>query len=321
MESKKFSAGNLVIDGNVFLSPMAGISDSPYRALCRKMGSGFSYTEFVNAQAILEKDERQTSSFRFQESERPLIFQIFGSEPETILEAALIARELGPDMIDLNMGCSVNRVSQKGAGAGLLREPEKAGQIIRLLSRHLDIPVSAKIRLGWDEKSINCVETALILEDAGAAMISVHGRTKSQAYSGTADWDAIGNVKSRLRIPVLGSGDVASFSDAIEKISAYGVDGVLIGRKAIGNPWIFNEDEGAGLSFSEILSVVRGHFQAYFEFYRDQESEETIVRSFRKFSARYFLEYPEAKKAFLEAQNLEQIQGCLDFRIPEERAA
>ena len=268
---------------------MAGISDSPYRLLCRRFGAGFSFTEFVSSDALSHGSQKSLAMFRFEPEERPVIFQIFGKDESVIVNAARIAESLRPDVLDLNMGCSVNKVAMKGAGAGLLRDPVKAGRIIQSLRRSLGIPVTAKIRLGWDDSSRNYRDVARILEDAGVAMLSVHGRTRAQAYKGRADWDAIGEIKNLVSIPVLGNGDVQSHGEALERKRDYGVDGVLVGRGAIGNPWLFSGRDKDGIALAELLDVMLAHLGVMEEFY------ESGVILFRKHAARYLHGFPGAR--------------------------
>src|SRR5262245_15867105 len=234
-----FMIRDIPVYGDLILSPMAGFSDKPYRLICREYGSAMSYTEFVSVDGILHGNDKTEQMLDFAPSERPMTFQIFGNDEVKIEEAARRIEQLGPSIIDLNMGCSVPKVSGRGAGAGLLREPAKIGRIFARLSKVLSIPVTGKIRLGWDNNSLNYLEVAKILEDNGAALIAVHGRTKAQAYNGTANWDAIAEVKQAVKVPVIGNGDVACVAD-IERIKRHtGCDGVMIARAAIGNPWIF----------------------------------------------------------------------------------
>ncbi|TGN10981.1 tRNA dihydrouridine synthase [Leptospira ilyithenensis] len=277
--------GNVEIKGDVALSPMAGISDSPYRRITRRYGSAFSYTEFVSTEQILLGNRKSIDMFRFQEMERPISFQIFGSDLNTVVEAAKRIAPLKPDIIDLNMGCSVAKVSHHGSGAGLLRNLPLAGQMIEGIRKSVSVPVTAKIRLGWDEKNLNYKESVHILQESGVSAISVHGRTKSMAYTGKADWNSIGDIKSFAKVPIFGNGDVASFEEAKDKIKKYEVDLVLIGRKAIGNPWIFSERDKSSASFAEIKKVVIEHLLAMLDFYPNTDDYGLIL--FRKHFAKY----------------------------------
>lgn len=306
-----FSIEHIEIRGDVNLSPMAGVSDSPYRRLARAMGAGFSFSEFVSADLLRARDPRALAMFRFVSAERPVIFQIFGNDVETVREAALVALELQPDVIDLNMGCSAKHISHKGCGAGLLREPAKAGRMIAELRRVLPIPVTAKIRLGWDERSRNYLETARILEDNGAAMISVHGRTKAQAYQGRADWDAIGEIKARAGVPVLGNGDVTSHAEARARQRETGVDGVLVGRAALGNPWLFGGSHRDAVAPAEILDVLLAHFDDMLAYYEMPHGLHMFRKHARAYLQPFALDAAE-RRALLTTESPAQFRALIE---------
>ncbi|TGN20327.1 tRNA dihydrouridine synthase [Leptospira idonii] len=297
--------GEIQISGKVALSPMAGISDSPYRKIARRFGSAFAYTEFVSTEQILLGNQKSIDMFRFEEMERPIFFQIFGSDLNTVVEASKRIAPLKPDVIDLNMGCSVSKVSHHGSGAGLLRNLKLAGQMIEGMKKAVNLPITAKIRLGWDADSLNYKESVHILQESGVSAISVHGRTKAMAYTGKADWNAIGDIKSFAKVPIFGNGDVASFQEAQDKIKTYGVDLVLIGRKAIGNPWIFSEREKQDLPFSEIRKVVIEHLLGILDFYPSEDDYGLIL--FRKHFSKYMdgISFPsELKSELLQTKSL-----------------
>ena len=274
---------HIPIYGDLILSPMAGFSDKPYRLICREYGSAMSYTEFVSADGLLHVTERVGQMLEFDPVERPVVFQIFGSDEAVLETAARQIEPLGPDIIDLNMGCSVRKVSQRGAGAALLQDPSKIGRIIARLTRALAVPITGKIRLGWDDNSLNYLEVAKILEDNGAALIAVHGRTKEQAYNGQANWDAIAEIKQAVSIPVIGNGDVQSVAD-IERIKAYtGCDGVMIGRAAIGNPWIFQRKDIDQVTLAEKARLIHRHLALMLDFY----GQERGLILFRKHVVKY----------------------------------
>lgn len=234
-----FTIRDLPISGDLILAPMDGYSDLPFRSICRELGSAVSYTEFINAIDVLYGHPRLHERLRFLPQERPLIFQLFDNNPDRLLQAALRLQEYGPDVIDINLGCSARGVSGRGAGAGLLRAPEKIAEIFHRLTQALEVPVTAKMRLGWDRATRNYLEVARIIEQNGGALIAVHGRTRQQAYTGQADWDAIAEVRQAVSIPVIGNGDVRTLAD-IERMKALtGCPAVMIGRGAVDNPWIF----------------------------------------------------------------------------------
>lgn len=256
-----FFAGDLPIYGNRILSPMAGYSDVPYRAVCRTFGSAMHYTEFVAVESLQGKRNAAWRLLDRQPDEYPVVFQIFGNDAQMILNAARNILPLRPDIIDVNMGCSTRRVSGRGAGVGMMREPVLVAETFRLLNSHLPVPVTAKLRLGWDDQ-VNYLEIARILEDNGAALIALHARTKEQKYGGRADWDAIARLKQAVSVPVIGNGDVRTPADAAELQAYAGCDAVMVGRGATGNPWIF-----AGLDREEITL---GHFLATIEYHLEE---------------------------------------------------
>ncbi|MBE7412820.1 MAG: tRNA dihydrouridine synthase DusB [Leptospiraceae bacterium] len=282
-EKKTIHVGNVKIQGDIILSPMAGFSDSPYRQITREFGSAFSFTEFVSTDGISRGSKKSIDLFRFQESERPIFFQIFGNKLDVITEAAKIIEDLNPDVIDLNMGCSVTKVAHKGSGAGLLKNPAYAGKIIESLSKNVKLPITAKIRLGWDHKSLNYKEVVTALEESGVKAISVHGRTKSMGYTGKADWNAIAEIKSFAKVPIFGNGDIQTYKEAKDRINETGVDAVLIGRAAIGNPWIFKGIEKSNLKFSEIREGIYRHLKLMLGFYGERQG----LILFRKHVSKY----------------------------------
>ncbi len=278
-----FWVKDIPVYGDVILSPMAGFSDKPYRLICREYGSAMSYTEFVSADGILHGNERTWEMLRFDPSESPMVFQIFGSDEKILEQAARKIEALGPDIIDINMGCSVRKISGRGSGAALLRDPAKIGRIFNRLSRALSVPVTGKIRLGWDENSLNYLHVAQVMQDNGAALIAVHGRTKEQAYKGAANWDAIAEIKQAVSIPVIGNGDVKTVAD-IERIKRHtGCDAVMIARAAIGNPWIFLGKDIEQVTLPEKAALIHRHLNLMLDFY----GEERGLVLFRKHVVKY----------------------------------
>jgi tRNA-dihydrouridine synthase B len=247
------------------------------------MGSAMSYTEFVSAHGVMRTNERTLELLQFDPTERPVVFQIFGYDPVLLTEACLRLQDLGADIIDVNMGCPATRISGKGGGAGLLREPSRIAEIFARLSKRLSVPVTGKIRLGWDQSSKNHIEIARILEDNGAALIAVHGRTRDETYNIPADWDAIAQVKQAVGIPVLGNGDVRCSAD-IGRIKRHtDCDGIMIGRGAIGNPWIFQRRDSQNVPLSERLEIIREHLSKMIAFYGEKRG----ILAFRKHVIRY----------------------------------
>jgi nifR3 family TIM-barrel protein len=235
---------NQTIYPNVFPAPMSGVSDRNFRRLCKQLAQGrigYLVTEFVSVESGLGLNPNKRPQLKFFDDEHPICIQIFGRNPSNMAQGALEAEQLGADFVEINCGCPVPKVAGKGGGAGLLKEIPKIAQIIREIKKTLSVPLFMKVRLGWCDKSINVFETLNIAESEGVELFTVHGRTRMQGYNGLADWDIIGEVKSRAKIPIIGNGDVASVEMAIERINTYGVDGICVGRAAMHNPWIFSQ--------------------------------------------------------------------------------
>jgi tRNA-dihydrouridine synthase B len=231
--------GDHILDNPIILAPMAGVSDLPYRLLIREAGAAMVCGEMVSGKALVYGNRKTIDLLRTDPAERPVSLQLFGAEPDILGEAAKIVEEQGADILDLNMGCPVPKVVKNGEGSALMRKPELVEKIIKAMVKAVDIPVTVKIRKGWDDSSVNAVEIAKIAEEAGAQAITVHGRTRTQLYTGKADWEIIRRVKQAVRIPVIGNGDVRKPEDAKAMLEFTGCDGVAIGRAAFGNPWLF----------------------------------------------------------------------------------
>ena len=236
-----FSIGPVHLAGRAVLAPMAGVSDAAFRTLCLEQGAALVYTEMVSAKALTYNDRKTGSLLYIPESMgRPVAAQIFGHEPENMAEGARKALEISrADIIDINMGCPVGKIVKGGDGSAIMRTPELAGEIVSAVARAVDVPVTVKIRKGWDAGSVNCVEVAKICEQAGAAAVAVHGRTRVQMYSGRADWDAIREVVRAVDVPVIANGDVFSGEDAARILKYTGAAACMIGRGSFGDPWLF----------------------------------------------------------------------------------
>lgn len=232
--------GNVEIENNVCLAPMAGVNDMAFRLICKGFGCGLVFTEMISAKGLYYNNENTFSLTQIDNNERPVAFQIFGKEPEIMAYSAVRLESLGADIIDINMGCPTPKIVNNGDGCALMKEPLSAGKIINAVTRTVDIPVTVKIRKGWDNENINAVEMAVIAEENGAKAITVHGRTRQEFYSGKADWNIIKEVKDNTTIPIIGNGDIYTPWDAKSIIEETNCDGIMIGRGAQGNPWIFD---------------------------------------------------------------------------------
>ena len=290
-----FFVRDIPVYGDAILAPMAGYSDVPYRALCRAYGSSMHYTEFVPVEALLgkQRDNRFWQRLDKQPGEWPMVFQIFGNDAQKILQAAQNIESLEPDIIDINMGCSTRKVSGRGAGVGMMPQPELIAETFSLLSKHLTVPVTGKIRLGWDANEQNFLEIGHILEDNGASLIAMHARTKAQKYEGQADWEAIGALCQTVSVPVIGNGDIQTPDDIDEMIAYTGCQAVMIGRAAIGNPWIFARIARTDLTLADILQAIRLHSREMMAYY----GERSGLIQFRKHLKRYLADVPAAQSA------------------------
>jgi len=297
-----FYVGHVPIYGRAILAPMDGYSDAPFRLLCREFGSAISYIPFISARELLQDHHFSRKGLRFDPRERPVAIQLYDNDVNRLHKAALRVQSLKPDMIDINMGCSTRRVAQGGAGAGLLCDPQKIANLIGQLDSALDVPVTAKIRLGWDDDTRNYLDVAKIIEDNNGAMIAVHGRTCKQAFKGEADWDAIAEIKQAVSIPVIGNGDVQTPEDIRRFFAHTACDGVMIGRSAIGNPWIFQNRSIGEVSNQELSSVIHTHYERMIVVY----GERLGLLRFRKHLSCYLEHAPNAhefRNDLLTAEN------------------
>jgi nifR3 family TIM-barrel protein len=250
--------GHLIFESPLVLAPLAGYTDLPFRLLCRAFGSGFCVSEMISCHGLVYQQPNTLKMLASIPEERPTAFQLFGADPEVMANAAEIMASYGPDMLDINMGCPVRKVTKRGAGAALMTTPQLAEAILRKVVARVQMPVTVKIRAGKNSQSINAPAFAKMLEEAGASAITVHARTWSQGFSGQIDSEVIARVKEAVSLPVIGNGDILSSGDGQQMMAATGCDGVMIGRGALGNPWVFHND-GRPNELREILRVARMH--------------------------------------------------------------
>lgn len=311
--------GSLIIQPGLALAPMAGITNYPFRRLAREQGCTLFYSEMISAKGLQYHNRRSDLLLYRGEDEHPLGFQLFGSEPSTLARAAARIEGLGADFIDLNLGCPTRKITSNGDGGALMRSPDLCSNIFSAVVKAVSCPVTVKLRKGWDEGSVNVIDIALRAEESGVKAVTVHGRTVEQGYSGKADWEIIRQVKERLSIPVIGNGDVDSAQAAEDLFNITGCDGVMVGRAARGNPWIFreiraklnNEDPPRPPSTDEIIDMVLRHFKLLAEL----KGEASAAREMRRHSAWYIKGLPEAaayRQKLVYVNNYEETAAILE---------
>ncbi|SFS47549.1 tRNA-U20-dihydrouridine synthase [Lutibacter maritimus] len=306
-------------DFPLLLAPMEDVSDPPFRALCKEQGADVVYTEFISSEGLIRDAAKSRKKLDIYEKERPVGIQIFGANLESMLRTVEIVEQSNPDIIDINFGCPVKKVVSKGAGAGILKDIDLMVSLTEAMVKHTKLPITVKTRLGWDEDSIKIVEVAERLQDVGCAAISIHGRTRKQMYKGSANWKPIADVKnnSRMHIPVFGNGDVNTPEKAMEMRDKFGLDGAMIGRASIGNPWFFKQvkhffETGEHLpeiTIAERVEMARRHLQMEIDW---KENEIVGVMETRRHYTNYFKGIPNFKEYRMKMVTSDSAQEVFD---------
>ena len=311
----ELNIGNLKLENNILLAPMAGITDLPFRLICERFNPGITTTEMVSSKAILYNDEKTKKLMNITNEKRPIAIQIFGSEIEAMSYASKYVSNIA-DVVDINMGCPAPKVTKNGDGSSLLKNLDHAGEIIDAVVKNSTVPVSLKIRLGWDKENIVATEIAKIAEQVGISMITVHGRTRSEFYSGKSDLEEIAKVKENVKIPVIGNGDIIDEESAENMFKKTNVDGIMIGRGAIGNPWIFErvkhylktENKLPNMSLNEKRKIITEHFLLELQ----EKGEYTGIREFRKHLAYYSKGLGKASEFRKKINTLEKSKDVIE---------
>ena len=318
----KLKIGNVMLENNVILAPMAGVTDLPYRVLCREQGCGLVCMEMVSAKAVLYNNRNTKELLQVDERERPVSLQLFGSDPHILSDIAARLEEGPYDIFDINMGCPVPKIVKNGEGSALMKDPALVEEILSAMVKAVKKPVTVKIRKGFDDSSINAVEIAKIAEACGVAAVAVHGRTREQFYSGKADWDIIRRVKEAVRIPVIGNGDVFTAEDAKRLVDTTGCDGIMVARGAKGNPWIFREiteylDTGRKPerpSVDELKEMILRHGRMMLKF----KGELAGMREMRKHVSWYTAGYPNSaalRNDINMVSSMEELEALIKERL------
>ena len=309
---KTLTIGNVVMDNPLVLAPMAGVTDLPFRLICKEQGAGLGCMEMVSAKAIYYNNKNTEALMEIDTREKPVSLQLFGSDPEIMAAMAHRIEDRPFDILDINMGCPVPKVVNNGEGSALLKNPEQVRKIVTAVVKAVEKPVTVKIRRGFDENNVNAVEIAKIIEDCGAAAVAVHGRTREQYYSGKADWDIIRQVKEAVAIPVIGNGDVTSPEAAVALMKQTGCDGIMIGRAVRGNPWLFSEilhyletgEHKDRPTMEEVREMILRHTRMQIEL----KGEYTALREMRKHVAWYTAGFPHSARLRARTNEISTLQ-------------
>ncbi len=291
------------------LAPLAGFSDLPFRLLCREFGAGLCVSEMISCHGLVYGQQKTLDMIATIPEEKPVSFQLFGADPEIMGKAAAILKDKGAELIDINMGCPVKKVTKKGAGAALMKEPSLAAELIRRVKDASGVPVTVKFRAGTDRRSISAVHFAKMAEESGASAVTVHGRTWAQGFSGTADWQIISDVKKNVSIPVIGNGDIITYRDGLSMMETTGCDGVMIGRGAMGNPWVFQKS-GKPTQLFPIISTVFHHLDLIEQY----SQPDRLLGGIKNHIGKYFKGLPgssKIRKSLYDCSSFAELKNAL----------